>query len=125
VRETNALGLSRQYEVDASGQLRAVVDRNGRRREFDDDLDGRRTAERWLDGSSGTLWQIRYQWDGANQLVGGSDPEQTYTFTYGVLGRVTGVDNPGSPAHYPRVILTNSYDANANRTLLKDNYGTE
>jgi YD repeat-containing protein len=125
VREANGLGLSRQFEVDAAGQLRGVVDRNGRRRAFDYDLDGRRTAERWLDGSGGTVRQISYQWDAASQLVGASDPDQTYSFRYDVLGWVTGLDNAGSPAIYPHVVLRNSYDANSNRTFLRDNYGTE
>ncbi len=125
IEEINALGLSRFFEHDAAGQLTAVVDRNGRRREFDYDLDGRRTAEKWLDGQGQIIFQINYTWDAANQLIGVSDPNQTYTLAYDDAGRIISLDNTGSPSIYPAIQLTNTYDDAGNRIRLTDNYGTE
>ncbi len=125
IEEINALGLSRFFEHDAAGQLTAVVDRNGRRREFDYDLDGRRTAAKWLDGQGQIVFQINYTWDAANQLIGVSDPNQTYTLAYDDAGRIISLDNTGSPSIYPVIQLTNTYDDAANRIRLTDNYGTE
>ncbi len=125
IEEINALGLSRFFEHDAAGQLTAVVDRNGRRREFDYDLDGRRTAEKWLDGQGQIIFQISYTWDAANQLIGVSDPNQTYTLAYDDAGRIISLDNTGSPSIYPVIQLTNTYDDAGNRIRLTDNYGTE
>ncbi len=125
IEEINALGLSRFFEHDAAGQLTAVVDRNGRRREFDYDLDGRRTAEKWVDGQGQVIFQINYTWDAANQLIGVSDPNQTYTLAYDDAGRIVSLDNTGSPSIYPVIQLTNTYDDAGNRIRLTDNYGTE
>jgi YD repeat-containing protein len=68
--------------------------------------------------TSGTLERtISYQYDVANQLTAANDPDSAYSYTYDNLGRVLTVDNDDTPG-VPRVLLTNTYNANSNRTSL-------
>jgi len=68
--------------------------------------------------TNGTLVRtISFEYDAANQLTSASDPDSAYAYTYDNLGRVLTVDNDDTPGA-PHVTLTNTYDANSNRTSL-------
>src|SRR5690606_3010886 len=68
--------------------------------------------------TSGTLIrEIEFTYDAAGQLTAASDPDSSYAYEYDNLGRVTTVDNNGTPG-VTRVVLTAGYDATGNRTTL-------
>jgi RHS repeat-associated protein len=117
--ETNELGDSRTSAYDAVGNLITSVDRNGRERTFSyDDLD-RLVQEQWLNGSGNAVENINYTYDAAGQLLTASDSDSSNSFTYDLGGRLTSVDNSGTPS-IPEVVLTYGYDAVDNLTSVTD-----
>src|SRR5262249_9805345 len=65
------------------------------------------------------------------QVESVSDPDSTYTYTYDSIGRLSSTDNGGQltsgqtgTPNIPRVVLTNGYDKNGNRTGLAASIGT-
>jgi len=68
--------------------------------------------------SGGTaIYTISYSYDAANQVTSASDPDSSYAYQYDDLGRVTSVDNNGTPG-VPDVVLASQYDAINDRTQL-------
>lgn len=117
--ETNALNLTRSYDYDAVGNLIEMTDRNGRVRQFTyDDLD-RQTEEAWLDGLGLATHTITYDYDAASQLTAASDSNSAYAYTYDLAGRLTSVDNTGTPG-VPTVELEYGYDAVNNLATVTD-----
>jgi YD repeat-containing protein len=60
---------------------------------------------------------ISYSYDPANQVTSAADPDSSYAYAYDDLGRVTSVDNNGTPG-VSNVVLSNQYDALNDRTQL-------
>ncbi len=105
------------YDYDAIGNVTEVTDRNGRTTEFDYNHLDLMVEERWLDGSQQTIRTIAFTYDLLGRMLSGSDASSSYAFTLDALGRVTEVDNQGTPG-LPRVVLDQQFDAVGNRTAL-------
>ncbi len=120
--ETNALNDARIYGYDAVGNLVSLTDRNGRLRQYTYDLRNHRTAELWLNGSNHIIRTISSSFDAVGELTRASDPDSTYLYTYDLMGRVSMVDNLGTPG-VPRVTLAYGYDLNGNRTNFAERIG--
>ena len=114
--ETNELAQTRTYAWDAASNLTSRTDRTGRIIEFDYDTLSRRTQERWVDTDGTTIVHtIDMIYDSASQLTDINDSDSSYTFSYDALGRLSSVDNTGTP-DAPNVVLTYGYDAGSRRT---------
>jgi YD repeat-containing protein len=107
--ETNELGKSRFYRYDSIGNVIGLTDRNGRDREFDYNNLDLMVEERWLDGQQQTVHSIEFGDDPLGQMVEGCDSFANYAFTIDPLGRVTEIDNQGSPGK-PRVVTQQQFD---------------
>jgi RHS repeat-associated protein len=82
------------------------------------------THEEWFAADGVTLLNtITSSYDAASQLTGIADTYSNYTYTYDGIGRVTEVDNTGTPG-VPVVILTSAYDAMYRISLAADLGGT-
>lgn len=110
------------YGYDVEGNRTKLIDRDGRRREFDYDQDARMTEERWYDPSGTLVRTMRWAYDALGNLKMSTDPDSSYTYTYDTLNRVKTVDNAGTPGA-PRVVLTYGYDKQGNTTSVSDNSG--
>ena len=122
-RTTDPLGHAATNGYDAGGDLVRSTDRDGRTRTFDYDPLGRQTAEHWLaaDGKS-DVYLASYTFDAAGQALTAGDANSKYAMAYDADGRVTSVDNAGTPVG-PRVVLGYSYDAAGQLTRTSDNAG--
>jgi RHS repeat-associated protein len=78
-------------------------------RDFVYNNDQQLTAENWMSGST-IVATMAYGYDLAGQLTSASDANSAYAFAYNGDGRVTSVDNAGTP-NVPHVVLTGTYDA--------------
>jgi len=116
IAETNHLGATRVTAYDASGNVARIVDRNNRSREFSHDPLFRRTEEKWMEGAT-TVRTVTFTYNDAGELLSASDPDSTSAHTYDNLGRVTVVNNSGTPG-VPNVVLTAGHDALSHRTSL-------
>jgi YD repeat-containing protein len=116
---TNQLGLSRTYTYNAVGNETSMVDRDGRKTVYTYDALNRQTQEIWLDASGNPIRTITHRYDAASQLTDISDPDSRYGYTYDRAGRLTSVDNAGTP-NAPTVILGYTYDAVNNRLTTTD-----
>lgn len=111
------------YGYDATGNRIELIDRNGRRREFDFDHAGRQTAERWYDEDDGSLARTMvWKYDALGNLLEAIDPDSHYKYSYDKSNRVTSVDNAGTP-NAPNVILNYVYDRQGNVISTSDNSG--
>jgi RHS repeat-associated protein len=106
--ETNQLGATRSYVYDAVGDVVRSTDRDGRVRTFDFDAARRLVAEHWLSGST-VVNTISYQYSAGGQLLSAQDSSSALAYTYDAYGRLTSVDNNGTPG-LPDVVLNYSYD---------------
>ena len=107
--ETDQLGNVRSYAYDAVGNQTQSIDANNRIQQFVYDDLNRRTEEQWLDESSNPIRTITFDYDAASQLKEVSDQDSTYKYTYDESGRLTSVDNAGTPG-VPNVVLDYTYD---------------
>jgi RHS repeat-associated protein len=114
--DTNQLGYARTYVYNASGDVTQETDRNGLVRNFTLDNLHRETAEKWMSGGS-SIYTISYAYNADNQVTSASDPDSSYAYSYDNLGRVTSLDNSGTP-NIPHVVLSNQYDLMNDRTQL-------
>ncbi|NJM76773.1 MAG: hypothetical protein HC852_14505 [Acaryochloridaceae cyanobacterium RU_4_10] len=119
ITDTNQLGLSRTYVYDAVGNETSMVDRNGRKTSYVYDALNRQTQENWLDGTNTPIRTTTRSYDAASQLTVIGDPDSHYSYTYDLAGRLTSVDNTGTP-NAPTVILGYTYDAVDNLTSVTD-----
>jgi YD repeat-containing protein len=62
---------------------------------------------------------ITHRYDAASQLTAIADPDSRYSYTYDQAGRLTSVDNTGTP-NAPNVVLGYTYDAVNNRLTTTD-----
>ncbi len=69
-----------------------------------------------MDGTN-VIRTISYSYDAANEVASSADPDSSYAYAYDNLGRVTSIDNTGTPG-VPDVVLASQYDAMNNRTQL-------
>lgn len=119
----------RVYGYDGEGNQVKLIDRNGRRREFDYDEAGRLTEERWyaaLDHPTtpGALVEtITFQYDDVGNLLVADDSNSHYVFTYDALNRLRTSDNVDGVAETPDVLLTYQYDAQGNVSKTYDDAG--
>jgi RHS repeat-associated protein len=112
----------RVFGYDGEGNQTKIIDRNGRRREFDHDPLGRLIEERWYNPDGTLVRTVTSTYDQRGNLQSITDPDSSYTYTYDVLNRVTTIDNAGSP-DMPHVVLSYAYDAMGNVTRTSDNFG--
>jgi RHS repeat-associated protein len=68
------------------------------------------------------LHRLSFSYNAGGELLSAEDPDSSYAYSYDGLGRVTQVDNDGTPG-VPRVVLDMTYDANGNRTGLSATIG--
>lgn len=124
---SNDLGADhvQAFAFDGQGNQIEMVDRNGRRREFDYDQAGRMLAERWYATSTGELVEtIAFSYDTLGNMLTASDSSSSYLYSYDTLNRLASVDNnPDDSRGVPRVILSYDYDAQGNVTLTEDDAG--
>jgi RHS repeat-associated protein len=107
------------YVYDNNGQLIDSTDRDGRRVTYSYDSGGRRTAERWLTSSGGTVRTISYSYDNEGRMTGASDPDSLLTYTYDSGGNQLTAATSGASGQ-PSVTLTSTYNANNDRLSLAD-----
>src|SRR5262249_17313554 len=93
------------YGLDAAGNITSITDRNSLQRQFTYDAANRETAEKWLDSLNNVIRTITFGYNAAGDLTSASDPDSSYAFTYDAKGRLSTVDNQGTPG-IARVILT-------------------
>ena len=117
--DTNQLGFTRSYSYDEVDNVVQTSDRNGRDISYSYDKLNRNTQEVWLDQVGSPVRTFNFQYDGASQLKSASDPDSTYTYDYDLDGRVTSVNNAGTPG-VPNVVLNYSYDPVDNLTRVTD-----
>ena len=110
---TNETGATRSFEYDIAGNLTRSVDPNGDVREFAYDTRGRVTTETWLDGGA-EIYVAQFGYDLENQLVSAADDFSAYAIGYDGDGRMTSLDNLGTP-DVPHVVLSQSLDTAGRR----------
>ena len=113
VEETDPFGAKRHYTYDAAGRVTEKTDALGRVTRYAYDALGRATGETWIDRAGVVVNNLTRTFDAAGQLRTVTDATATYTLDYDGLGRVTRVDNAGSPGLVP-VALTYGHDPAGN-----------
>ena len=121
IEDIDSLGQSRSYVYDAVDNVTQLTDRNGLVRNFSYDLMDQLVQEEWIENSM-SVRAIDFEYDLVGNLVAASDPDSNYAFSYDPLGRVTEVDNQGTP-NLPDIVLTYSYDPVGNVTTVSDSWG--
>jgi RHS repeat-associated protein len=119
ITDTNQLGLSRTYTYNAVGNETSMVDRNGRKTLYVYDALNRQTQENWLDATNTPIRTTTRSYDAASQLTAIADPDSRYSYTYDPAGRLTSIDNTGTP-NAPSVVLGHTYDAVNNKLTTTD-----
>ena len=119
ITDTNELGFTRSYQYDAVDNQIGMIDRNGREIEYVYDALDRQTQEIWLNEQGNSVRIFDYSYDAASQLLASSDLDSSYDYTYDLDGRITSVDNVGTPG-VPNVVLGYSYDAVDNLLTVTD-----
>ena len=122
IQKIDPLNQTTTYSYDASSNLTAIVDRNGRRRAFTHDALNRMSAESWFSPTNVLVNQINHSYDGTGNLIGIQDDFSQYSFSYDVLNRMTQTSNAGTTG-LPTVVLTNTFDKVGNRTAVSDQTG--
>ncbi|MEM9409821.1 MAG: putative Ig domain-containing protein [Planctomycetota bacterium] len=114
---------------DEEGNRAEVIDRNGRRLEFEYDFANRLVEENWFSDAGALVDTLVFSYDAVGNLltavdlnVTGSDAESRYVFTYDELNRLESEDNAGTSGA-PNVVLTYEYDAQGNVIRTQDNFG--
>ena len=115
VAETDPFNVVKRYAYDADGRLVELTDALGRKTSYSYDAVGRATGEIWHDTSGAVTNTITRTYDGVGELRAVSDVAATYTLDYDALGRMTRIDNAGSPG-LQAVALAYTYDADGNIT---------
>lgn len=115
----------RAFAYDAEGNQIEMIDRNGRRREFEYDDSGRLLTETWFSADTNeSVETIQFSYDAVGNMLTASNANSRYRHTYDELNRLTSVDNnPLGDRDVPRVILTYGYDAQGNTILTQDDSG--
>ena len=119
ITDTNQLGDTRTYEYDAVGNQISSVDRNGREINYQFDRLNRNTNEVWLDEAGNPVRTFDFEYDAASQLLNASDPDSAYSYEYDEDGRVTSINNAGTPG-VPNVVFDYAYDPVDNLTEVTD-----
>ena len=109
ITDTNQLGDTRTYEYDGVGNQISSVDRNGREINYQFDQLNRNTNEVWLDEAGNPVRTFDFEYDAASQLLNASDPDSAYSYEYDEDGRVTSINNAGTPG-VPNVVFDYAYD---------------
>ena len=120
--ERDQLGDTRQYAYDLDGRRVVTIDALGRTTRDVYDALGRNTGETWLDASSSVVNTITRTFDAAGQLHAVSDAFATYAIDYDALGRMTRIDNTGSPG-LTAVVLSCAYDSVGNLLRVSSTIG--
>ena len=115
VTETDPLQHATTYGYNAADELVRKTDRNGRVTQFGYDGLGRLATETWV----GAGQQVRYVYDTEGQLRSATDAFSALAYEYDARGRVTMVDNLGTPGA-PRVRLDYAYDPVGNVLSVAD-----
>jgi RHS repeat-associated protein len=119
VTDTNQLGDTRTYGYDGVGNQIRSRDRNGRVINFTFDKLNRNTSEVWLDETGNPVHTFEFGYDAASQLTSATDVFSAYGYQYDDAGRLTQVNNAGTP-DVPNVVLNYGYDAANNLIEVKD-----
>ncbi|WP_186376321.1 RHS repeat-associated core domain-containing protein, partial [Hyella patelloides] len=117
--DTNQLGNTRTYDYDEVGNQVSYIDRNGREINYTYDNLNRQENEVWLDELGNPVRNINFQYDAASQLLTADDPDSAYSYDYDLDGRLTSVDNAGTP-DVPNVVFNYTYDPVDNLTQVTD-----
>jgi len=110
------------YGYDAANELTSIIDRDGRKRTFAYDTQGHQTGETWLNSLNQVIYQETLTYNTVGQLTGASDPYSVYSYAYNSDGKLTSVNNAGTPG-VPQVTLTYGYDDWSRETSLADSLG--
>ena len=114
IQETNELSFARLFEWDDVDNLVKMIDRNDLETEFDFDGLNRLVEERWIPAGGGLpINTIIYTQNAASELQSVSDTYSTLAYARDSLGRVTSVDNAGTPG-VPNVVLDHAFDDHSN-----------
>ena len=101
------------------GNQISSVDRNGREINYTYDKLNRNTTEVWLDEAGNPIRTFDFEYDAASQLLNAADPDSAYSYEYDEDGRVTSVDNAGTPG-VTNVVFDYQYDPVDNLTSVTD-----
>ena len=127
------ISVKLDYDYDASGNRRQIIDRNGRVRHFEYDARNRLTQEQWFADVHDTTPDRSFVWTyGASGAVEeatefAAEPNTSavlshYVYTHDEQRRVTSVDNIGT-LDMPHVVLSYEFDSSGNRVSVSDNLG--
>jgi RHS repeat-associated protein len=122
VSRIDPLGNASSMVYDAVGNLKQTVDRNGRKRSYAYDVNNQLIREDWLSESGAVVHSIASTYGADGAIASAADSDSSYTYSYDTIGRVTAVDNIGTP-NVPRLVLSYTYDALGNRLATSDNLG--
>ncbi|MBI3348492.1 MAG: putative Ig domain-containing protein, partial [Burkholderiales bacterium] len=115
VVEMDAFGALTTRSFDAVGNLLMQKDRLGRTTSYAYDELNRRTSEQWQDPQGQTTRTTLRSYDAAGQLLGVTDPDASYAFSYDLDGRVLSQDNAGTTGQ-PHEVTNYAYDELGRRT---------
>lgn len=119
INEVNALNKTRSYNYNSVNNLTSRTDRNNRTIQFEYDDLNRLTKEIW----TGATQQINYSYDVVGNLRSITDLYSALTYSYDNQNRTISIDTTGTP-NLPTVVLSQTYDANSNRTKITDTVNT-
>jgi len=122
VNRIDPLGNASSMGYDAVGNLKQTVDRNGRKRSYAYDVNNKLIREDWQSESGTVVHSIASTYEPGGAIESSADTDSAYTYSYDTIGRVTAVDNVGTP-NVPRLVLSYTYDALGNRLATSDNLG--
>lgn len=122
VNRIDPLGNASTISYDAVGNLKQTVDRNSRQRSYVYDPNNQLIREDWLSPSGSVVHSIATTYEADGQIASSFDTDSAYTYSYDAIGRVTKVDNIGTP-NSPRLALNYRFDALGNRLSTSDNLG--
>ena len=80
--------LRRTYAYDAAGNLTEKIDRDNRVTTYTYNAVNEQVQEDWLDGDGQSIHTTKTYYDAAGQVVGISDPDANYQYSYDALGRI-------------------------------------
>jgi RHS repeat-associated protein len=118
INEVNALNKTRSYNYNNVNNLTSRTDRNNRTIQFEYDDLNRPTKEIWTNTPQ-PINQINYSYDAVGNLRSIADQYSVLTYSYDNQNRTISIDNTGTP-NLPAVLLSQTYDANSNRTKIID-----
>jgi RHS repeat-associated protein len=111
------------YQYDDDSNLTSTTNADGLTTQYAYDALNRLTTETWLAPSGNTKTNtVQYTYDQDSHLTSAVDNSSSLAYTYDALGRVTSVNNAGTPGA-PAVVVAYTYDPDGNVLTTTDTVG--